>query len=472
MKRLIVFALSLIISGFSVTIKAESINYLYTCSVTDFGKLTGDEQFGIICDIIKPAWKIYVSNDFDAFENCVEANWENICAGTTQSQLSSLCLDILSYKKSSKPLYAVDWAEGTFIGFDVTLSSEKLISIAHENNLPCELENAAFSLEIRKTAFWKEHTDIVLKDLLHIVKYGNWQNSFKIKRYTPSVVKISSKMDLVKCMFPDRGDIVYSDEPIVNKQGDGYSAPINDNRTSYKEELAKAIDKAVKNSNGAITKNDLLAWINDSIGKCYVRLSYGFTPTYTSDSNYHGLYQVICETLMSIYYNGDECTRINVYFPAPGNNHLSFKINAKEDYVTKWCFSLMNILYEKLNSSFVVADNLGNESTISIVTKEMQDYAYDGNVNDLHGAYFKNQSVYYPDLISNGEFYPGTGVFSPYGILNNDFSESIWYRKFGFNGERNTIQLDLSRITVGFIIPESELNKYTSFEPCLKDIVC
>lgn len=306
------------------------------------------------------------------------------------------------------------------------MSEKLLLDIAHKYNLPSELEGAAFAREARRAAFVKNNEKEVMEKLLEVIRHLDINDFVSIKSEKPLIQMLTSKDDFAKyiCHNEDVNNYILGQSEQIAKQSNGQ------------------IDPRIKQK--------VLSWYNNSSGKYLVTLSYHFCPN--ADSGNVPLYYAVSRTLKSLDVGGNNylCIYSQTYSE---RERIGFYSNRES--LDKWCFRLLTILYEKFNS-FVVSDNLGHDSKMSIVSRIFADCAEQSRISAQY-----NLTLLANSSFIKGEIHQGTDIFSPFGVVLRNPGMYNYY------DEKNYRQLNINddmKCEVGFLIPESEIEKYTSFE--------
>lgn len=410
---------------FTLPSQADSIKYT---AIFDGIEETSDlEQsffFRAYCTIIDPAWEIFVSKDSNSFN---ELFLRVLRDGYNLGEDDPIKV-LVEYVSSNSENYFryLDARNRTYMGCSIEMPEKILLDVAHQYNLPSELEGAAFAREARRAAFVKNNEKEVMEKLLEVIRHLDINDFISIESEKPLIRMITAKGDFAEYIC-HRGDF------------DSY--------------ILEQCEQIVKRPNGQVDqsmKQKLLSWYNNSAGKYYVTLSYHFCPNL--DSGNVPLYYAVSRTLKSLDIGGNNylAVRSDTY-----NAYERICFYSNRESLDKWCFRLLSILYEKFNS-FVVSDNLGHDSKMCIVGWPFMDCAEQSRVN---AKYNLSDLAYMAGLsVINAEFHQGTNIFNPFGVVLRNPGMYNYYV-----GRHLNINDDM-KCEIGFLIPESEVEKYTSFE--------
>ena len=417
----------LIIVGvlFALHSQADSIKYTVIFDgVEEARDLEQDLYFRACCSVVDPAWEIFVSKDSNSFNGLLLKVLRNEYNLEEDDPIRVL----IQYIGSNIEYYFrySDSNNRTYMGGNIEMPEKILLDIAHKYNLPSELEGAAFAREARRAAFVKNNEKEVMEKLLEVVRHLDINDFISIKSEKPLIRMITAKGDFAE---------------YICRSGD------------FDSYILEQSEQIAKRPNGQIDqsmKQKVLSWYNNSSGKYLVTLSYHFCPN--ADSGNVPLYHAVSRTLKSLDVGGNNYLGIcsQTY-----SEHERIGFYSNRESIDKWCFRLLTILYEKFNS-FVVSDNLGHDSRICIVGRIFADCAEQSRISAQH-----NLTLLANSSFIKGEIYQGTDIFSPFGVVLRNPGMYNYY------DERNYRQLNINddmKCEVGFLLSESEIEKYTSFE--------
>lgn len=375
-------------------------------------------EYNMICSIVDPAWRILVSKDSAPFDSLL---LKMILEDADPGDDDPINVLLGYITENMRVLFYYSAENKTYGGLNIEMPEAFLLDVAKKYDLPSELAGAEFARDARWSAFVKENEATVMEKLLDVVSYMDINESLKIIYDKPVVRKITSVAEFSKMLYG-----------------------------------CDDIDSAEENNN---TLNKSLSWRNNSAGKYLVTLSYSFSANVESQNTSY--WDAVANTLGSLDIG--ENNRIMISRKIEDGRYpilLSVGFHSSRDYLDKWCFRLISILYNKFNT-FVITDNLGNESKMPIIYKPFMSYAnmtY-SNKKKVENILQYIVNVGHPDV---AEIQTGTSLFNPFGILYANPGMSNYY----FD---EVLHLDADiRCNVGFLLSESEIEKYSSFKPHFK----
>lgn len=421
----------LIILLFSVPVfsmKAEDIRYSVIFDGLEKTEIIEKSVgYRMIASAVEPAWKIFVSKDFKPFlpllsKACIEdGEWDK-----KDDPLNRL----IEYVEANyKFLFAYSESNVTFRGGNIVMPENLLLDVAHKYNLPSELESAKFSKDARILSFYKSNEKEILERLLMVVEHMDINKSVRITDLTPGV-RVITREEFFKTLYPDRQNFDADD--------------IDD----LCQKVAYYIGKDGKGAVNQSLKQKALKWINQVDGKYYVTLKYFLEIQKPEEQS--TIYSAVEATLRSVRHSvGNNYLRVQF-----GEVDERMAFYTDQNYLDQWCNKLLLILYNKFNKC-TITDNLGRESKIRIVGPERMFFTeinakerYDFSVFDLWGQVWQK-----------GALYEGSGLFYPFGIVYNSPDA-----KTQCNINDHSLRLNPYMCTLSFLLPESEIDKYSSFK--------
>ena len=140
------------------------------------------------------------------------------------------------------------------------------------------------------------------------------------------------------------------------------------------------------------------------------------------------------------------------------NNRERVGFYSSRDYLDKWCFRFLSVLYGKFNT-FIVSDNLGHESKVNIVGRTFMDYAQQSRVDPQIEREISSRINSTP---LHGDLHQGTGLFNPFAVVIRNPGMYNYYVSYDMRTLHIGLDEDM-QCEIGFLMTESEIEKYTSF---------